>query len=125
MTPRTDLAPVSDMLDAAERALRHAAGLGRDALVADEMRSDAVLHVLTVFGEASVRVSEATRERFPDIPWRQIRGMRNVLVHRYDWVDWDIVWNVLAAHLRPTADALRAMRATLEAEEPPPPEATP
>ncbi len=55
------------------------------------MRS-AVLQKLSVIGEAAARVSEETRTAHPEVPWNQARGMRNLLIHAYFSVDWDVVW---------------------------------
>jgi uncharacterized protein with HEPN domain len=122
MTWKTDLAPITDMIRYSERAIRHVSGLSRDELQADETRSDALLHALSILGEASTRVSEPTRLRFPEIPWKQIKGTRNVLVHRYDWVNWDIIWSAVTADIPAMLPTLVAIRDTLLAEEPPPPE---
>ena len=54
---------------------------------------------LLIMGEASSRLQEATRVRAPEVPWRDIIGMRNVLIHEYDVVDVDIVWKALTEDL--------------------------
>ena len=68
MTPRDELTALSDMIDAAERATEYAAGTTLDDLPFDRMRSDAILRVLGVLGEAGGRVSQETRQRFPLLP---------------------------------------------------------
>jgi uncharacterized protein with HEPN domain len=59
----------------------------------------AVVRLLEIIGEAATRTTEAIREEHPAIPWRQISGMRNRLIHGYDSVDLDIVWSVLTGDL--------------------------
>jgi len=64
----------------------------REDFVKNDLVRSAVLQKLTVVGEAAARVSEQTTTGHPEIPWRQARGMRNLPVHAYFSVDWDIVW---------------------------------
>lgn len=119
---RTDLAPILDMVEHAERAIQYAQGVTLTELIADQMRSDAMLRVVSILGEASNRVSQATRDRFTDLPWNQMRGMRNIVIHRYDLVHWQTVWDVATLHIPAMMTTLLAVRDILTAELPPPPE---
>lgn len=125
MTPRDELTTLADMIDAAERAVEYAAGTTLDALPFDRMRSDAILRVLGVLGEAGGRVSQETRQRFPLLPWREMKGMRNVLIHRYDRVAWQIVWDTVTIHIPAMMPALREAYQQLLSEQPPPPTEAP
>jgi uncharacterized protein with HEPN domain len=69
-------------------------------------------------------VSQETRQRFPLMPWREMKGMRNVLIHRYDRVSWQIVWDTVTVHIPAMMPALREAYQQLTSEQPaPPPEA--
>ena len=125
MTPRDELTALSDMIDAAEHATEYAAGTTLDALPFDRMRSDAILRVLGVLGEAGGRVSQETRQRFPLLPWREMKGMRNVLIHRYDRVAWQIVWDTVAIHVPAMMPSLREAYQQLTSEQPPQPPEVP
>ncbi|HMC61964.1 MAG TPA: HepT-like ribonuclease domain-containing protein, partial [Candidatus Solibacter sp.] len=57
-----------------------------------EMLRSAVVQKLAVIGEAAARVSEALRGRHPEVPWPQIVAFRNILVHAWFGIDWDVVW---------------------------------
>lgn len=57
--------------------------------------SDDTAHVLEIVGEAAGRLSTRFREENPAIPWAEIRGMRNRMIHRYDDIDVDIVWETV------------------------------
>ena len=61
----------------------------------------AILRCVEIVGEAAGRIPAAMRRRYPKIPWQQIVGMRNRLVHGYDIVDYDIVWSTVADDLPP------------------------
>lgn len=63
------------------------------------MIQDAVVRNLEVIGEAVKGLSEDVRANNPDIPWTQIAGMRDVLIHHYFGVNLDIVWQVVIEHL--------------------------
>lgn len=61
----------------------------------DEPVQSHLLRQLQIIGEAAVRVSEQTKSANPQVPWRQIAGMRNAIVHAYFQIDWNEVWNTI------------------------------
>ena len=71
--------------------------VGRDEFMAAPHWQDAVIRQLEIVGEATKRLSEGLRAAHPDIPWRRIAGLRDVLIHRYMSVDLDAVWTVTQA----------------------------
>jgi len=88
-----------DMLLAARHASQHAHGLSRDSFLASKLHQDAVIRELQVLGEAAGRVSEEVRAEYPEIPWPQIVGLRNRLIHEYFRVKLDVVWDVVTEEL--------------------------
>lgn len=76
------------------------------AFVADRMRQDAIIRKLEVIGEAVKQLSEATRNRRAEIPWRQIAGMRDRVTHAYFGVDLGLVWRVVERDLAPLDSAV-------------------
>jgi uncharacterized protein with HEPN domain len=86
--------------DAIQRIEAFTAG-GRDQFFADVMVQDAVIRNLEVIGEAVKGLSEALRSANPDVPWKQIAGMRDVLIHHYFGVKLETVWQVVIEHLPP------------------------
>lgn len=65
---------------------------GREVFFADRMMQDAVIRNFEIIGEAAKRVSAATREKAPEIPWRRIADFRDVLIHQYEGVDLEETW---------------------------------
>lgn len=99
MSERQDINCLNDMLEAARRAVNFSTGLSYDDFVKDIKTQDAVVRNIEIIGEAAKNVSENTRDKFPHIPWKQVAGMRDKLVHHYFGVNIDIVWDVVRKDL--------------------------
>jgi uncharacterized protein with HEPN domain len=95
MSPRDDLVRLRHMLDHAREAADLVRGRRRADLDSDRVLSLALVRLLEVIGEAANRVSEETRRQHPGIAWPQIVSLRNRLIHGYDSVDLDILWQIL------------------------------
>ena len=87
------------MLDAAREAVAFAQGRARGDLDNDRQLVLALVKCVEIVGEAATQVTEPTRQRLPEIPWEQIVGMRNRLVHAYFDISLDIVWNTVRGDL--------------------------
>jgi uncharacterized protein with HEPN domain len=103
-----DAALLLDIMLAAEDALSFVAALDEPAFLASDLHQSAVIRKLGVMGEAAGKVSKAFCAAHPEIPWRQMTGLRHRLIHDYGDVRLDIVWRVtretlpgLIAILRP------------------------
>ena len=112
---RPELGTLHDIVDSARLAREYVKDLSLEQFRGDSLHQDAVCRRLLVIGEAVRRLSVSVRERHPGLPWERIVGLRNVLVHQYDEIDWSTVWVILErdlpaqiAELGPTVDqALR------------------
>jgi uncharacterized protein with HEPN domain len=91
------------------RDLDEYASVGREVFMGDRMRQDAVIRKLEIVGEAVKQISDATRQRRPEIPWKQIAGMRDRLTHAYFGVDLGLVWRVVERDLRALETAIEAL----------------
>ena len=109
MSRKNDTVRLRHMLDHAREAVEMARGRSRSELETDRALNLALVRLLEIVGEAAARVSQETRSRHPKIPWQQIVGLRNRLIHGYDEVDLDILWNIVSADLQPLIDALERM----------------
>ncbi|MCT7983865.1 DUF86 domain-containing protein [Laspinema sp. A4] len=90
-----DLESLIDIENAAKRILRYANGIEPTELITNDEKVSAILYQITIIGEATKRLSMEFRQQHPEIPWRNLAGMRDVIVHEYDQVDLDIVWDVI------------------------------
>ncbi len=86
---------VEDILDAMEKAELLLEGVSYEQYEADFRINFAVIRALEIIGEASKRLPDSLRERYPEIPWKGMAGMRDRIIHGYDNVDYQIVWDVV------------------------------
>ena len=101
MSKRDDQVSLVDMLVHATEAVELLGEADRKDLESDRIMQLALTRLMEIVGEAASRVSEATRQRHPQIPWRRIIGTRNRLAHGYDVVDLDILWDIVRNDLPP------------------------
>lgn len=94
-----DPAYILDILDSAKLIREFVGKTDRQAFEHNLMLQDAVIRRLTIIGEATKRLSETFKLNYPEIPWRQIAGMRDVVVHNYDQVQIDKVWEVIQQNI--------------------------
>lgn len=94
-----DLAWVLDMLQASRKTIEYARGLSEEQFQASGLYQDAILRQLTIVGEAAKRVSVEFRASHPEVPWRQISGFRDIVVHDYARVDLQEVWRIVQEDL--------------------------
>ena len=103
---RDDRLTLEQMLETVRRIRGLVRGKTSRAFERDEVLQLALLHLIQVLGEAASRVSAAFRERHAELPWGQMVGMRNRIVHGYEHVDPDIVWRVATEDVEPVLAAL-------------------
>jgi len=83
---------IDHILNSINRILDYISGMDQEAFEANLVTQDAVVRQLEVIGEATKRVSKKLRSKHPDIPWSDMVGMRDVLIHDYIDVDLGVVW---------------------------------
>ena len=90
---------INDILECIERIEKYVSGLSYDDFIKDDKTKDAVVRNLEIIGEAANQIPMDIRERYKDIPWAQIVGLRHRLIHGYFVVDYDIVWNIISKEM--------------------------
>ena len=84
---------LQDIVEAADNITFHIGDRSRRRFLGDRTVRAAVLHEITVIGEAAARLPSEFRERHPEVPWAKIVAFRNLVVHEYFGLDWPIVWD--------------------------------
>lgn len=104
-----------DILDAIEHIRRYS-GRGRADFDADELIQSWFVRHIQVIGEAARGLPEEIRALAPEVPWREIIGMRHVLVHDYFGIDAEAVWNAAVEDLLPLEARVKALLERLGGE---------
>jgi len=94
-----DLTYLLDLLEAARLAISYIGNKSESEFLAETQCQDSVIRRLEILGEAARRVSEEFRSAHPELPWSDMVGMRNVLIHEYDDVDLHVVWRTVVDEL--------------------------
>jgi uncharacterized protein with HEPN domain len=100
---------ITDILDAIVAVQSYTAGMDYDEFVRDRRTVDAVLHNIATIGEAATRVPEEVIAAYPEIPWRDMRDIRNIIVHEYFGVNPRIVWITVQEDLSVLVQPLQAL----------------
>jgi len=95
MSKREPSVLLDDIRTSIERIQRYIAGLDEGSFLADEKTADAVVRNLEIIGEAAKQLPAEFKMRHSAIPWPQIAGLRNRIVHDYPGIDLKLVWNIL------------------------------
>lgn len=102
-----------DILEAIERIERYTAQ-GRAGFDGDELIQNWVVRHLQIIGEAANALPDLVRDLDPSVPWRNIIGMRHILVHHYFTIDLEVTWSVVAQYLPQLRQAVTALLARLD-----------
>ena len=84
-----------DILEAAKLVIEYASDKSKEGFLKDIQCQDAVVRRFAIIGEATRRISDEMKSSHPELPWNEMVGMRNVMVHEYDDIDMVIVWETI------------------------------
>lgn len=107
---------LKDIFAAMVAAQAFVEGMDFNAFVADDKTASAVVRKLEIIGEASKNVPETIRQQYPQVPWRNMAGMRDRIIHRYFAVNYTIVWDTVKDHIPPLQSIIEQILKDLENE---------
>lgn len=113
---RTHVDYLRDMLDHIQMAEQFTTGIDYDAFCTNTEKTLAVIRALEVIGEAAKHLPMSVQQHSPEVPWRNIVGMRDVLIHHYFGVDLEVVWKTVQQDLPRLRVAVARMLADLDEE---------
>ncbi|MFT4060919.1 MAG: DUF86 domain-containing protein [Edaphocola sp.] len=90
--------------------------VGEDDFLNDEQKQDACLMKLIVIGEKTIKISEGTKQKFPQIDWKIIKAARNFYVHVYDGIEWAYIWELFKTDLKKLKEDILNIMKELEKE---------
>jgi uncharacterized protein with HEPN domain len=100
---------IADIIEAIENVFEYSEGMVFENFVADQKTIDAVIRNFIIIGEAARHVPEDIIQTHADIPWREMRDMRNIVVHEYFGVDNRIIWDTVQNNLPPLMPLLKKL----------------
>ena len=106
---------IGHMIQFCEQILTIADGLSEDDLEDDWIRMLALTRLFETLGEATTKVSKETKTAHPDIAWEGARRMRNRLIHGYDDIEYELVWNAIVEDIPLLLDQLISLQSVLNA----------
>jgi uncharacterized protein with HEPN domain len=107
MTQRQYIDYLDDIRQAAEKAIAFLGGMPLEAFRGDDKTAFAVIRALEIVGEATKRIPQEVRDRYPDVPWRPMAGIRDKLIHDYITVNLEVVWKTVTEDLPPLLPLIR------------------
>ena len=100
---------LSDMQLFCSKVMRYCKGLSAEQFAADDLVTDAVLRNLELLGEAAKQIPDSVRHRHPEVPWRRIAGLRDVLAHAYFGLEDETIWQIVSSSIPALAAQLNAV----------------
>ena len=96
---RTPKLFIEDIMESATRITKYVKGLSFDDFTRDDKTIDAVVRNLEIIGEASKNIPEWLKAKYPNLPWKEIIGMRDKIAHEYFGIDYEILWEIVTKDL--------------------------
>lgn len=106
---RNYLLYLEDILESTDKIQNYAGDLSYEDILQDKMRIDAIVRNFEIIGEASGKISQEVRDKFPSVEWRKISNFRNILAHEYFGIKYKIMWDIIKNKLPQLEKQIKAI----------------
>ena len=96
-----------DIIESIEKIEKYSRNMTFDQLMEDELTRDAIIRNIQIIGEASKHIPETVVTTHPEVDWKGIAGVRDIVTHRYFRVDWHLLWTSIREELPPLKSQIR------------------
>ncbi len=108
---------IEDILESIRLIERYVRNVSKENLGNDQKLKDSVVRRLEIIGEAVKNIPDNFREKYPKVPWKKIVGLRDIIIHTYFNIDFDITWNIIKKDLPDLKEKMLKIKTEVEAEE--------
>ncbi|MGB9627709.1 MAG: DUF86 domain-containing protein [Thermodesulfobacteriota bacterium] len=108
---------LKDIIDAIEAIEKFVEGMELEAVIEDDKTSSAVIRKFEIIGEAVKNIPDSMREKYSNIPWKRMAGMRNRLIHGYFGIDYKLVWGAIKVEIPKIKPELQKILKELKMDE--------
>lgn len=105
-----------DILDAMDKAVAFSRDFSREDFLSDEKTIFATVRALEIIGEAAKHIPQRVKQRYPDLPWREMMAVRDKVIHAYFGVDGSVIWKTVHEDIPPLLPQLRRILLEIEGE---------
>ena len=108
---------IEDILNSIKSIEEFSKNLDKDKFSKNNLRQSAIIRQLEIIGEAVKNIPDNFREEHPEVPWKKIAGLRDIIIHTYFNIDLDVTWNIIKKDIPDLKEKIMKIRTELEDEE--------
>ena len=107
---------LNHILEETNYVLSHTNGMSEETFLGDETLTRAVVRSLEIIGEATKKLSPDFKSQYPNVEWKKMSGTRDILIHEYFGVDWEIVWDIIMNKLPKLKEDIEAILQDIDSQ---------
>lgn len=101
---------IDDIIESVDKIERYLASMSEDEFYSDSEKQDAVLRRMEIIGEATKNIPVEFRDKYPDVPWQKMAGLRDIIIHQYFGVTLGLIWRVAHVELPTMKEQIIAIK---------------